>query len=103
MKYGLDIPTAGEYANPLVLANLASEAEEAGWDGFFIWDVLFAKDQPAVPVVDPWVALAAIAMRTRRIRIGAFLTPLPRRRPWQVARETVALDHLSQGRLVFGA
>src|SRR6266566_128959 len=103
MKYGLDIPTAGTYADPRILAELAAEAEEARWDGFFIWDVLFAESQAAVPVIDPWVALAAIAMRTRRIKIGAFLTPLPRRRPWQVARETVALDLLSNGRLVFGA
>jgi alkanesulfonate monooxygenase SsuD/methylene tetrahydromethanopterin reductase-like flavin-dependent oxidoreductase (luciferase family) len=103
MKYGLDIPTAGTYADPRILAELATEAEEAGWDGFFIWDVLFAESQAAVPVIDPWVALAAIALRTRRIKIGAFLTPLPRRRPWQVARETVALDLLSNGRLVFGA
>lgn len=103
MKYGLDIPTAGAYANPHTLATLAVEAEEAGWDGFFIWDVLFAEDQTTIPVVDPWIALATIAVRTQHIRIGAMLTPLPRRRPWQVARETVALDHLSNGRLVFGA
>jgi len=103
MKYGLDIPTTGEYADPHKLADLAAEAEAAGWDGFFLWDVLFAEGQIAVPVVDPWIALAAIALCTQRIKIGAMLTPLPRRRPWQVARQTVALDHLSQGRLIFGA
>lgn len=103
MKYGLDIPTTGEYADPRKLAELAAEAEAAGWDGFFLWDVLFAEGQLAVPVVDPWIALAAIALCTQRIKIGAMLTPLPRRRPWQVARQTVALDHLSQGRLIFGA
>lgn len=103
MKYGLDIPTAEEYASAHVLAELAAEAEEAGWDGFFIWDVMFSGDNYTDPVVDPWIALAAIALRTRRLRIGAMLTPLSRRRPWAVARQTVALDHLSNGRLVFGA
>lgn len=103
MLYGLDIPTAGAYASPQTLADLAADAEAARWDGFFLWDILFAGDQTQVPVVDPWIALAAIATRTRRIRIGAMLTPLPRRRPWQVARQTVALDHLSNGRLTFGA
>jgi alkanesulfonate monooxygenase SsuD/methylene tetrahydromethanopterin reductase-like flavin-dependent oxidoreductase (luciferase family) len=103
MKFGLDIPTAGVYADPGKLADLAVEAEDAGWDGFFIWDIVFAENQSDVPVVDPWVALAAIAARTRRIKIGAMLTPLPRRRPWQVAREAVAIDLLSNGRLVFGA
>lgn len=103
MLYGLDIPTAGAYASPQTLADLAADAEAAGWDGFFLWDILFAEDQVPVPVVDPWIALAAIATRTRRIRIGAMLTPLPRRRPWQVARQTAVLDHLSNGRLTFGA
>jgi alkanesulfonate monooxygenase SsuD/methylene tetrahydromethanopterin reductase-like flavin-dependent oxidoreductase (luciferase family) len=55
------------------------------------------------PVVDPWVTLAAVAVKTQRIRIGAFMTPMARRRPWQVARQTATLDHLSNGRLVFGA
>ncbi len=103
MKFGLDIPTAGVYADPRKLADLAAEAEEAGWDGFFIWDIVFTSGESWEPVVNPWVALAAIAMRTQRIRIGAMLTPLARRRPWQVAREAVSLDLLSNGRLVFGA
>jgi alkanesulfonate monooxygenase SsuD/methylene tetrahydromethanopterin reductase-like flavin-dependent oxidoreductase (luciferase family) len=103
MKFGLDIPTAGVYADPRKLADLAAEAEDAGWDGFFLWDIVFAEDTFNTPVLDPWIALSAIAMRTQRIRIGAMLTPLPRRRPWQVARETASLDLLSNGRLVFGA
>lgn len=103
MKYGLDIPTAGTYADPRKLADLAAEAEEAGWDGFFLWDILFAEDQFSTPVIDPWITLAAIAMQTQRIRFEAMLTSLPRRRPWQVARETVTIDHLSNGRLTFGA
>ncbi len=78
--------------DPGKLADLAIEAEDAGWDGFFIWDIVFAGNEAPVPVVDPWIALAAIAARTKRIKFGAFLTPLPRRRPWQVARATVALD-----------
>jgi alkanesulfonate monooxygenase SsuD/methylene tetrahydromethanopterin reductase-like flavin-dependent oxidoreductase (luciferase family) len=103
MQYALDIPISGVYADPSVLADLAADAEAAGWDGFFLWDVLLGSAQRAEPLVDPWVALAAIATRTRRLRIGAFMTALPRRRPWKVARETVSLDHLSHGRLIFGA
>jgi alkanesulfonate monooxygenase SsuD/methylene tetrahydromethanopterin reductase-like flavin-dependent oxidoreductase (luciferase family) len=103
MKYGLDVSTIGEYSDPRILADLAAEAEQAGWDGFFLWDVIFAERQPGTPVADPWITLAAIAVRTRRIRIGALLTPLARRQPWKVARETATLDHLSNGRLIFGA
>jgi len=98
MKYGLDVSIADEYSNPHVLADLAAEAEQAGWDGFFVQDYLIADE----PIVDPWVALAAIAMRTERVRIGALMTALPRRRPWQVARQAVSLDHLSKGRVVVG-
>jgi alkanesulfonate monooxygenase SsuD/methylene tetrahydromethanopterin reductase-like flavin-dependent oxidoreductase (luciferase family) len=101
MKYGLDVATVNEYHDPRTLTTLASDAEEAGWDGFFIWDTL-QYTKPA-PVVDPWVALSAIAVKTSRVRLGAMVTPLPRRRPWKLARETVTLDHLSGGRLVFGA
>jgi alkanesulfonate monooxygenase SsuD/methylene tetrahydromethanopterin reductase-like flavin-dependent oxidoreductase (luciferase family) len=101
VKFALDVSTADSYSNPRVLADLAAEAEEAGWDGFFVWDAVFARP-PQVPMANPWVALSAIATQTRRIRIGAMVTPLARRRPWQVARETVSLDHLSKGRLIFG-
>src|SRR5512143_2397569 len=101
MKYGLDASTADSYSDPHLLADLAAEAEETGWDGFFVWDAVFARP-PRLPMVDPWVALTAIAMQTERIKLGAMVTPLARRRPWQVARETASLDHLSKGRLIFG-
>ena len=48
------------------------------------------------------VTLAAVAQVTTTIRLGPMITPLPRRRPWKVAREAVTLDHLSRGRLVLG-
>jgi probable F420-dependent oxidoreductase len=102
MKYALYLPPFGPYSEPRTLAALARDAEQAGWDGFFLWDHLSFNGIPGwtAPVADPWVALAAIAMNTERIRIGTTVTPLPRRRPWKLARETVTLDHLSGGRLV---
>ncbi len=101
MKYGLDVSITGAYADASFLADLASLAEEAGWDGFFVQDGLLPTQSEAM--VDPWVALCAIALATKRVRLGAFMTPLAAYRPWQVARQTVALDHLSHGRLIFGA
>jgi alkanesulfonate monooxygenase SsuD/methylene tetrahydromethanopterin reductase-like flavin-dependent oxidoreductase (luciferase family) len=94
MNYGFII-TEGD---PRTVAELAHEAEEAGWDGVFYWDGIHVGD--AVEVYDPWVVMAAMAIRTERVRIGAVLTPPARRRPWKLARETVTLDHLSGGRLV---
>jgi hypothetical protein len=85
------------------LAQLAVEAETAGWDGVFVWDCLYGspENEPEKRATcDPWIALAAIALATKRVRLGTMVTPLSRRRPWKVARETVTLDHLSQGRLI---
>ena len=73
MKYGLDVSTIGEYSHPMTLADLALEAEEAGWDGFFTWDTMTSSESPDQPIVDPWIALSAIAMKTSRIKIGALL------------------------------
>ena len=100
MKYGIYMPPGEEFSDPRFLADLARAAEMAGWDGFFIWDhvILGCSDR----VLDPWVGLAAVAMVTSRIRIGTMVTPLPRRRPWKLARETATLDQLSSGRLILG-
>jgi alkanesulfonate monooxygenase SsuD/methylene tetrahydromethanopterin reductase-like flavin-dependent oxidoreductase (luciferase family) len=99
MKFGLYLPNFGSYGDARVLADLARDAENAGWDGFFLWDHIAGWK---LPFVDPWVALTAIALNTQRMRIGTTVTPLPRRRPWKLARETVSLDHLSGGRLTLG-
>ena len=100
MNYGLYLPNFGAFGDARVLANLAHEAEQAGWDGFFIWDHI-ARPWPT-RFVDPWVALSAVALNTTTLRLGPLVTPLARRRPWKVARETVSLDHLSAGRLIVG-
>lgn len=100
MKYGLYLPNFGAFGDARLLAELACDAEQAGWDGFFIWDHIARAWTPQV--VDTWVALTAIAWSTTKIRFGPLVTPLPRRRPWKVARETASLDQLSKGRLVLG-
>jgi alkanesulfonate monooxygenase SsuD/methylene tetrahydromethanopterin reductase-like flavin-dependent oxidoreductase (luciferase family) len=102
MKRGIDVALFGELADPRAVADLAARAEERGWDGFFVWDHI-AYRAPVRAVADPWVTLAAVACATSRIRIGALVTPLPRRRVHKVARETATLDLLSSGRVFFGA
>ncbi len=102
MKYALYLPNFGAEHSARGLAELARDAEQAGWDGFFLWDHIITEGEPPVPAVDVWVALAAMAMTTERIRLGATVTPVPRRHPWKLARETATLDHLSNGRLVLG-
>jgi len=99
MRFGVYLPNFGPYGDARALAQLARDAEGAGWDGFFVWDHVAGW---SLPMVDPWVALAAIAVHTRTIRIGTTVTPIPRRRPWKLAREAVSVDHLSGGRLTLG-
>jgi len=91
------VPNFGRASHPETLAELAREAEKSGWDGFFLWNHLVEWDE-RVPVFDSFTSLAAIALKTTRIRIGTTVTPLPRLKPWEVARQTVSLDHLSRGR-----
>jgi alkanesulfonate monooxygenase SsuD/methylene tetrahydromethanopterin reductase-like flavin-dependent oxidoreductase (luciferase family) len=101
MRYAINIPNFGAIGDARALAELAHEAEESGWDGFFLWDHIGA-DWGESRFAEPWVALSAIAMSTSRIILGPLVTPLPRRRPWVVAREAVTLDRLSNGRLILG-
>jgi alkanesulfonate monooxygenase SsuD/methylene tetrahydromethanopterin reductase-like flavin-dependent oxidoreductase (luciferase family) len=99
MKYGLYLPNFAPWGTARAIADLARTAEDAGWDGLYMWDDCAGFE---VEMVDPWVALSAAAMVTNRLKLGALITPLARRRPWKFARETVSLDHLSNGRLVVG-
>ena len=99
MKLGLSVPNFG---TPGSLISLARAAEASGWDGFFIWDHVVYRKRADKEMVDPWVVLGAIAASTERIKIGTLITPLSRRRPWKLARETATLDHLSRGRLILG-
>ena len=101
MKHALLIPPVGPFSDPRKLVEVAVAAESAGWDGVFLWDHVL-RSEPPLEIADPWIALAAVAMATRRIRIGPAVTPITRRRPIKLARETISLDHLSDGRLTLG-
>ena len=88
MKYGFVLPSG----DARTAAELAHEAEQAGWDGFFVWEPVWG--------IDAWVSLTAAAMRTGRIRLGTMITPVSRMRPWKLASETATLDNLSNGRVI---
>lgn len=101
MLRGLAAPCFG--SDPMEIVELGVAAEEAGFDGFFVWDhMLFANDGQGPPIVDPWLVMAVLAARTKRVTIGPMVTPLSRRRPWVVARQTATLDILSGGRTILG-
>jgi len=102
VRHGVYLAPHGRLADPVALAELACTAEQAGWDGVFLWDHMWRPSDRPQEVADAWICLAAIAARTATIRLGPMVTPLARRRPHKVAREAVTLDHLSGGRLVLG-
>lgn len=95
MRYGVSIPPFTDAATVL---RWATQAEEAGWDGVFVWD--HVQWDGRVEPLDPWVVLGAMAARTARVRLGTLVTPLSRRRPHVLAKQLVTLDHLSAGRAV---
>lgn len=99
MKRAVSVPNVGD---PKQLVQFSREIERAGWDGFFVWDHLQIYANRRYDIIDPWMLLGAVAQVTERIRLGTMVTPLSRRRPWQVAKQLVTLDHLSNGRALMG-
>ncbi|HWL01729.1 MAG TPA: LLM class flavin-dependent oxidoreductase [Microbacteriaceae bacterium] len=97
MKHGINIPP---FTDASTVVKWTREAEEAGWDGVFLWDHM--QWRPGVAPLDPWVLLGAMAQVTERVLLGPLVTPLSRRRPQVVAKHIATLDHLSGGRAVLG-
>lgn len=103
LRFGVYLPPFGPLADPVALVELARRAEKAGWDGVFLWEHVLGGDGNAV--ADSWVTLGAMpsaASATSRIRIGTMVSPLPRRRPWVLARQAATVSRLSGGRCVLG-
>src|SRR5437660_8260921 len=103
MRYSINLPNFGELSDPRTVADLAASAEQAGWDGFFLWDHVNHGGFGGRPFGDPWILLAAAGLATGRIALGPLITPVARRRPAKLAREITTLDTLTGGRVIFGA
>ena len=99
MKFALSAPNVRSAQD---LVDLAVAAEAGGWDAFFLWDHLHLQRDLQLDVFDPFVILGAIATATSRVLLGTMVTPLPRRRPWVLAKQVTTLDRLSNGRAVLG-
>jgi alkanesulfonate monooxygenase SsuD/methylene tetrahydromethanopterin reductase-like flavin-dependent oxidoreductase (luciferase family) len=105
MRFSINIPNFGDFADARAVATVAAAAEQAGWDALFVWDhVVHDKSKrQGQPFGDPWMLLTAAALATSRIRLGTLVTPIARRRPEQLARQVATLDALSGGRVIFSA
>src|ERR1700683_3526830 len=97
MRFAVDVPNFGDFADPRVVAELARRAEAAGWDGLFVWDHATHRKELRRKIADPWVLLTAAALATERIRLGTMITPVARRRVSKLAREGTTLDRLTRG------
>lgn len=105
MQFSINLPNFGDFADPGAVAKVAVAAEQAGWDGLFVWDHVVHNKQArrGQPFGDPWILLTAAALATSHLRLGTLITPVARRRPEQLARQLATLDSLSRGRMIFGA
>lgn len=105
VRYSINIPNFGDFADAQTVATAAVAAEQAGWDALFIWDhvVHDKRERAGQPFGDPWMLLTAAALATSHIRLGTLVTPVARRRPEQLARQVATLDAMSNGRVIFSA
>jgi alkanesulfonate monooxygenase SsuD/methylene tetrahydromethanopterin reductase-like flavin-dependent oxidoreductase (luciferase family) len=103
MRFSINIPNFGDFADATVVARVAAEAEAAGWDGLFVWDHVVHHKNNGRSFGDPWMLLTAAGLTTERIKLGTLVTPVARRRPQQLARQVATLDNLTGGRVVLGA
>lgn len=95
VQYGVWVKNRGPVDVQDVL-DCAVAAEDAGWDGVFLSDSL------TWDYTEPWTLLSAIATRTQELTLATWLTPIPRRQPWQLAYALATLDRLSEGRVLLG-
>jgi alkanesulfonate monooxygenase SsuD/methylene tetrahydromethanopterin reductase-like flavin-dependent oxidoreductase (luciferase family) len=102
MRFSVNVPCFGDFADPRNVVKVATAAEAAGWDGLFVWDHLVHGYHDARPFGDPWMLLTAAALATSRLRLGTLVTPVARRRPQVLARQVATLDGLTDGRVTLG-
>jgi len=105
VRFSVNLPNFGDFADPRAVATVALAAEEAGWDAVFVWDHVVHDKQArrGQPFGDPWILLTAAAIATAHIKLGTLVTPVARRRPEQLARQVATLDCLTGGRMIFAA
>jgi alkanesulfonate monooxygenase SsuD/methylene tetrahydromethanopterin reductase-like flavin-dependent oxidoreductase (luciferase family) len=89
-------PLSEQYENRLKLIEFYDQA------GFRAYHMSEHHSTPLSMTPSPSVFLAAVAQRTKRLRLGALVYVLPAHQPLRLAEEICMVDHLSQGRLDIG-
>lgn len=110
MRFGLCAANVGPCTRPEGLARVAERAEDLGFESLWVSEHLVLADprrppspmDPDEPILEPVTALAYVAARTSRLRLGTGVVVVPLRNPLVLAKELATLDVLSGGRLLFG-
>ena len=85
------------------LEEAARRADRLGYDHIWTWDHLYAIfGDPYQPIFEGYLALAALAKVTSRVRIGLLVGANTFRTPGHVAKLVTTLDHVSDGRAILG-
>ncbi len=110
LNFGVHLPTHGGYGYKEVL-KVSVAADELGFDSLWVGDHFFLPrdfyektgGNPNKPnKLDAWTLLTAVACQTRKIRLGARVSPLPFYEPARLAKIVTTVDIISNGRVNFG-
>jgi probable F420-dependent oxidoreductase len=105
LRFGValkNFTTAAESPDIDQMIAYAGQAEALGLDSVWVWDHLLLGSRAPFPVFDSLSTLAAIAVSTRRVRLGTGVLVLPLRNPTVLAKVTSTIDRMSKGRLTLG-
>ena len=93
---------------PKIYEDLAQEAEGLGYDSFFVTDHFLRPHAPKEikisqnATLEAWTLLSYVAAKTRTIKLGTAVTPMPLRKPELLAKMVATVDVLSEGRVILG-
>ena len=91
-----------EMPDAKALVEYGAKMEELGYDSLWVWDHVLLGVEPSFPIIEALTLLTAIAVRTRKIKLGTGVLVLPIRNPVMLAKELASMDQLSEGRLLLG-
>jgi probable F420-dependent oxidoreductase len=118
MDIGIAFANTGPFATATGAAELAREAEAAGFESVWTVEHVIYPDEyessypyaadgkmpavPSTPIPDPLIWLTWVAAHSQRLTLATGILILPQRNPLVLAKEVATLDHLSGGRVELG-
>jgi len=101
MEFGVVLHVSAAYANWDTLSTITKEAEQLGYDSVWVSDH-FISPSGRPYGLEAWTILSALALSTRKIRLGTYVLCNQFRHPSLMAKMAATLDNISEGRLELG-